>query len=486
MDDLLDRDDRSAPAAPSPGGGPARARPHGLNRAALDRIRPAVPGLTGLAAGLFVLAVALLYCVSGGMLWLAGFNYEGLTGSPLTKIHPGTYLVVMLFGWVALRGGNPFGLMAEMAQRRPACLLMLIAMVVMFLQIVIRKGPGMAGTIDTFMLPPFVVMLFLKSSERTRSWLEIVLHLSMLANAGLGLVEFVTKHLYFPYRFDGEFFAMDTRSSSLQGHPLGNATITAVYILALMNGGSTLSSPQRLMMIVVQMMAMVAFGGRVALVTVLVLGGGYCVVLTHRVLRSNRVPVLGAAVAVMALTFVPIIVVGLYTGGFFDALLTRFETDGGSANARVEMLNLLSAIRVRDLIVGPDQVLVDSLRRQNGLELGIENPIVRMVLYQGAVVTGLIMLSVGLFFFELVRWSRAGLALPLFAFVVIINTFESLGGKTTMLAKFGLMMLVFYRPVVTDGRAPSGVRPVPGSTTRWPVPRAGAARGARAAGAAPR
>ncbi|TGV52833.1 hypothetical protein EN792_077125, partial [Mesorhizobium sp. M00.F.Ca.ET.149.01.1.1] len=37
-----------------------------------------------------VAAVFLLFAVSGGLLWLLGYNYEGLQGSALTKIHPST------------------------------------------------------------------------------------------------------------------------------------------------------------------------------------------------------------------------------------------------------------------------------------------------------------------------------------------------------------------------------------------------------------
>ena len=433
-------------------------------------LRDRVAAMSGLPGWLFILATLLLFTVSGGMLWLVGINYEGLTGSPVSKIHPGTYIVVLVFVWVACEGGNPVALMAEMAQRRPACLLMLVSAAVFFLQVVLKKAPGMAGAIDTYMLPPLVVVLFMKSGAEVRRRLEAVIHGALLANALLGLVEFATKHLYFPYRFDGDVYKEDTRATALQGHPLGSASITAVYVLALLCGGGRLSTPQRLVMVVLQLAAMVAFGGRVALVTTLALGGAVCLAGAHRHLRSGRVPILGVAAAVMALTIVPLLIAGLYTGGFFDALLTRFETDGGSANARIEMLNLIAAVPLRDLVVGPDIGFVESLRRMNGLELGIENPIVKMVLYQGAVVTALMILSTGLFLYELVRWSRSGLVVPVIAFVIIINTFESIASKSTMLAKFALMMLVLFRPVTRSARADAPVpsKPAPRGALRPP------------------
>ena len=77
---------------------------------------------------------------------------------------------------------------------------------------------------------------------------------------------------------------------------------------------------------------------------------------------------------------------------------------------------------------------------------GIESPIVKLVLYQGIVLTALVLLAIGLFFGELVRWSRPGIVVPVLAFVTIINTFESIASKSTMVAKVAIMMLVLFRP----------------------------------------
>ncbi|WP_262313563.1 hypothetical protein, partial [Klebsiella pneumoniae] len=92
--------------------------------------------------------------------------------------------------------------------------------------------------------------------------LETIFHLVMLANALLGLFELASGQRFFPYRFDGVAFESDTRSAALQGHPLANATMTACYILALANGGGRLAPMPRAAMIVLQLVALVTFGGR--------------------------------------------------------------------------------------------------------------------------------------------------------------------------------------------------------------------------------
>ncbi|GJD96808.1 VpsF family polysaccharide biosynthesis protein [Methylobacterium iners] len=415
---------------------------HPAKRHRLARRRP-VPILA------LVVTTIVLFAFSGGVLWHLGLNYDGLSGSAASKIHPSTYLAVFLVGWTVLASGNPVGAVVRTAQARPASLFLLCAGLILAAHIALRSGSGLAGSIDTFVTPALVVMVLASFGSDDLRALEKTLHAVMLVNALLGLAEFASGTLVFPYRFDGAVFPTDTRSAALQGHPLVNAFITSIYLLALLSGGGSLLAPAlRFAMIVLQLVALVTFGGRSATVLVLLLGGAYALVAGFRVLRSGRVPLLGAGLALVIGTVAPIVAVALAVGGFFDQLLERFVSDGGSANARVEMFELFDRIPLRDLMFGPDTALVDSLRRVSGLEWGIENPIVRMALYQGIVLTTLLTIAVVVFVTELVRRSRAGTFLPVLAFAILLNSAESLASKTTMLTKFAVLILVLYRPQV--------------------------------------
>ncbi|MCA0016110.1 VpsF family polysaccharide biosynthesis protein [Mesorhizobium sp. B292B1B] len=392
-----------------------------------------------------VVTVAVLFAVSGGMLWLVGYNYDGLLGSPATKIHPSTYLLVMVFAWRSCTFGNPVGYMAAVADRRPASALMAVISIVLLVVVVVRHRPGMAGMVDTFVAAALLVLMLAEDDERTFARLQTVVHAVMSANALLALFEFATKTLVFPYRLDGEVFT-DLRSTALQGHPLANATITAVYVLALLSGSRSLSMPLRLALIGLQTAALVAFGGRSAMVTTLVLGGIYLLFSGVAYLRHGRVSLLGAALAVLLATLLPVAVALLFSYGFFDALLERFVSDSGSANARVEMFDLFKNLGLGDLIVGPDIDLIESMRRINGLEQGIENPIIRMVLYQGAFFTLLMLFGFVLFMHEVARRCHPGIWLPMLGWLILLNTSETLASKTTLLTKFVVLALVLYRP----------------------------------------
>lgn len=408
-------------------------------------VRSDAPGLDPVTRYGIILAVILLFAVSGGMLWYAGYNYDGLSGSAITKLHPGTYLAILLFLWRACAYGNPVAYGVAVAGRRPACALMVVISTTVLVSVILQKKPGMAGLIDTFVGPGLLVLLLAEADQRLMAVLRNVVHVIMTVNALMALGEFVSHILIFPYRFDGSAFETDTRSSALQGHPLANATLTACYVLALFSGDKSLPFARRVAMIGLQMAALVTFGGRSAIVASLVLGGGYTLVYGFNALRNRRVSLLGAALGIILLSLLPALLAGLISSGFFDALISRFFSDGGSANARVEMLQLFNYFSLSEIIVGPDIDTLESLRRINGLEWGIENPIIRMTLYQGAFITLLMILGFGLFMRELTARSEAGTWLPMIGWLLLINTQESVASKTTLMAKFAIIILCLYR-----------------------------------------
>ncbi|MBN9221278.1 MAG: VpsF family polysaccharide biosynthesis protein [Mesorhizobium sp.] len=395
-----------------------------------------------------VVMVAVLFSVSGGMLWLVGYNYDGLIGNPATKIHPSTYLLVLLFAWRACTFGNPIGYMVSVADRRPASTLMAVISIVLLIVVILRQRPGMAGMIDTFVAPALLVMMLAEADDKTFGRLQKVVHVVMTANALLALFEFATKTLIFPYRLDGEAFMTDLRSTALQGHPLANATVTSIYVLSLLSGARSLPTPLRLGLIGLQCAALVAFGGRSAMVLTIALGGCYMLIQGLRTLRTGRINLLGAALGFILAALVPVVIAVAASYGFFDALLERFVSDSGSANARVEMFDLFNHFELRDIIVGPDIDLVESLRRISGLEQGIENPVIRMTIYQGAFFTLLIFFSLALFLYEVARRCGPGIWLLMIGWLILLNTSESIASKTTLLTKFVVMALVLYRPVV--------------------------------------
>ena len=422
-------------------------------------LRP--PGVA-LRATTVVFALVLM-CVSGGMLWLVGYNYDGLTGSPATKLHPFTYFIFVALACRAMGSGKPLVWLEDKLAHRPAACWLLIMTGLLVVTTVLRAGPGMAGFIDTFAAPAAFALLLDDFSAADLKPLNWALHASMLANALLGLYEFARSTLYFPYRLDGVAHLEDTRSTSLQGHPLMNAALTGFYVVCLMAGAKTMPGALRAGMLALQFAALVVFGGRTAIIIALAMAPLFAIHAAFATLRRGRMSLLGAAAGAAA---IPLLVGGIIVvlaSGLADRLLMRFADDNGSAATRVIMFEMLRPFSWGELAIGPDIEYVETLRRHYGLEQGIENPFIHMILYQGAVVMMVVFLTLAAFFRELLRGRGFRVIGPVVAMAVLLNASESVASKTDFLDKVVLIFVCLLPPLAQ--RRPSAAI-ISGSSAR--------------------
>jgi hypothetical protein len=398
---------------------------------------PAVKSATALAS-------VVLMTVSGGLLWDIGYNYDGLMGSPLTKIHPFTYLIFAALGWRVLQSRDPVGYIGAALTRRPAAVWLLFLALALVVIAISRQAPGMAGFVDTFGGAAVFALLIDEFDEADLAPLRLALHVVMTVNALMALFEFASHHLIFPYRLDGVQHLEDMRSTALQGHPLINASVTALYILSLMCGAKSLKPWLRAILIPLQFAALVVFGGRTAIVVSLALTPLIGVYSGFAALRRGRVSLIGAAAVVGAAPLAALAVMGALASGLADPLLNRFADDSGSAATRVIMFDMLRPFSLWQLIVGPDIQEVESLRRHFGLEQGIENPFIHMIFYQGGLIMAVTSASVIWFLRERLKGRGFRVIAPLVAFAVLLNASESISTKTDYLDKVVLIFVCMF------------------------------------------
>ena len=403
-------------------------------------IRPPSPGLkTATLAG-----VVVLLAVSGGMLWHVGYNYDGLMGGPLTKIHPFTYFIFAALLGRALQSGSPVAYVEARIAARPAAAWLLTMTMLLVAATLLRSGPGMAGLVDTFGGPAVFALLLDDFDEADLRPLARALHVVMTVNALMGLGEFAGHTLVFPYRLDGVAHLEDTRSTALQGHPLINAALTGVYVLSLLGGAKDLKPWLRAGLILLQLAALVVFGGRTAIVVTLALAPLFALYNSFATLRRGRVSLLTAAALCAAVPLLALGVIVALDSGLADALLLRFVDDNGSAATRVIMFDMLQPFTLRELIVGPDIEQVESLRRHFGLEQGVENPFIRMTLYQGGLLMALVFGSLVWFFRELLKGRGLRVMAATVATAVLLNASESISVKTNFLDKLVLIFVCMF------------------------------------------
>jgi hypothetical protein len=411
-----------------------------LARAANARARrPAI-------AFLFLTIVLALFSLSSGQLWELGINYDGVTGAMASKIHPATYLALLTLMILIPARRNPASYVVGLITRHPGTLTFLIATLVLAAYIVFDGRKGIATIFDTYLLAIVVVLIAAENGARDMERVEKLIHLVMAANAILALVEYAIDYRFFPYRFEGLAFEWDRRSTGLLGHPLENAQTTGVYLMALLGGGGVALAPAlRIPAMLLQLAALVPFGGRTALLLACAMIALWMVPRAVRVLLGGRLSLLAYAALAMLAPLLVFAIGAAAAGGFFEVILERFRDDGGSAESRLAMFELFAQLSAHDLLVGANPEFVDSLRRTMGLEWGIENPVVRLVLYQGVIFTSFLVAGFALFLFEIARSLRPGYGAAFLFFLVIISSYESISNKTVSLAQFAVLMLAMFR-----------------------------------------
>src|SRR5262249_17362105 len=129
---------------------------------------------------------------------------------------------------------------------------------------------------------------------------EWIIHLLLAANALLALFEYAMNYRVFPNRYEGVEFDWDRRSTGLLGHPLEAAQVTGSCLMALIaGGGPNMPTLLRVPAILLQLSALVPFGGRTALVTALALITLWLGSKMVGLMRGRRVSVPAAAATVV-------------------------------------------------------------------------------------------------------------------------------------------------------------------------------------------
>lgn len=401
--------------------------------------------LDAVALALTAAAVAALFLISSDVLTRWGFSYATPDGSPLGKFHPATWLAFAALALTAFGSRHPIRYFDTMLARCGGVALFAATLaLVMAYTVVVRHVP-FTPLVDTFATPIALFFLLLDLTPVARTNFARLVHLVLFANACLATYEFATGWRLTPIVAEGVIVA-DWRSSALLGHPLANAALVGTYILVLVSGRCLGMPPVlRPFALLVQMIAMIAFGGRTAIVLLL---GALAVVgtaATWRLLRGRRVPIVQFATIALTLPIAAACIAGLADAGFFDKFADRFVDDNGSTLARIGIVHVLAAIPLQDLLLGVDLQRISTLQRLEGLEFGIESFWINFAVLYGLGVS--LIFFVGFFFFlrDLLRETGGRALLPILLFLGTATTGVSLSAKTTVLGTVVALLLVLLR-----------------------------------------
>ena len=176
--------------------------------------------------------VVLLTIMPSTVLAMIGWGYTLFGGNGLTKIHPASYLAMLLTGFLMLfkwheghlTGGRirfvPLPVLAYMV-----CILAILAFLTLF-----HGGGSVSFMLDTLMIPGLVIILLLHLTVEQQAWLFKLMIWIFLVNVAIAIGETVIGKRLIPFTVQGIPVLYDRRPTALMGHPLTNAHLTAVAI----------------------------------------------------------------------------------------------------------------------------------------------------------------------------------------------------------------------------------------------------------------
>lgn len=384
----------------------------------------------------------LLLAVSPMALSALGWNYDAPGGSGPMRFHPATYLTLLLLLAITLRDGNPVTSIAGMFAADTLTSIYLVAWSILLWHGTAHQTLPAASLVDTFLLPALLLLCYRRLDEPTISTMRMLSHFAMAMNALLGLGEFLSGLRLTPYVAGGIAISDDWRSTALLGHPLGNALLTGCYAATLIIGGGGLMPRPRIAMLVLQCLAMVAFGGRTSLAILALFVAGAVTRAGLRFLAGGGIPLRLASMLAFALPIAIGALFALHELGFFDKLLLRFVEDRGSTEARIVMFELFRGFTWTELLLGPPQDQLAFLVRIHKLEFGIESLWIAFSLYYGILPASLFFLGLALFMLSLLQHCRARAWLIVAYYFAVNSTFLGIAGKTTGFTTLCMMLLL--------------------------------------------
>ena len=411
-------------------------------------VRLHLPFAGPLIQNMMAVYIVLLFVMSGTVLDMVGYDYSSIGGSPITKIHVSTYFIVVLFAVFIASYPAKRDLARYYLATKLGTIYFMAAATFALVNIVANGRNGFGMYFDTDMHLFLVCMLLPFVPPAAMDRLERFIHVFFAVNAVFGIMELVTGVHVFPlttYSPDG-LTVDEPRATAFLSHPLHAATVTCVYIVSLLVGaGRSLRPALRVPMIGLQTVALLAFGGRTALLLTLLI---VAAVLLWHAMRFTAGKSLSRVSVVAAVALVPLGVAAvavLAYLGFFDQFLDRFTEDGGSARSRLLMVPLWLSFDWADFLWGASTDYVRAQIYSFGLEWGVENPFLQMSVYQGTVIASLIMTGFLLVLYDAFRRLEPRVLYPMGIYLLLCSTFGSFAGRFINIVIFMVVISTLFR-----------------------------------------
>ena len=393
--------------------------------------------LRTLTWALVVVAVAAYMLLSAQMLLRLGVPYDAPFGSPLAKLHPGTYCLLLAWFTALASHGNPLrGLVGQM-MRHGLFATYLACMLWIFVWVIFRHGAsGAAFIVESLWMPAIAAFtLYLLDSSRHRQIVQIMV-LLLTCNAVLAIGEVLTATRLTPLHVGLEGIVPEAyfRASAFLGHPLHNALITVSLLPAVTM--LPWSLPRRLMIILLLILSLLAFGGRTSLGLGLLVYGGYAVYRLGLDIGHGRYSYLQLTGGSLAVMLMATGLVGVAAAtGLGERIFHNLKFDA-SASVRLQVWDVFHYMSADDLWIGLAPNQIDHILLRIGVDPiyeALENFWISLFMQFGVI--GFIPFIVGLVCLVAALWkiSTPPMRAAVLLYFLVASTANTLSSKTASL-----------------------------------------------------
>ncbi|WP_128706745.1 MULTISPECIES: VpsF family polysaccharide biosynthesis protein [Pseudomonas] len=368
------------------------------------------------------------------------YSYTLEGGSPLLKIHPGTWLLLIsvgLFGFARGYGRLLFDLSNNL---KPIGIALLATVVLMAYTVVLWGTSGAAYLVDTYLFSILCIVLAAHLNQEQCLKLFKLIAIVIIINCLVAIFEYLTKTHVVPNPVTGTGFF---RANAFMAHPLNNALVALPVALAVFI--SPLKKMWRYAMIALVFLGIVAFATRASLVM-------YCAAIFFIIWSYSFTARAGKRTRALYIISAPIVIILLSLAFYFAIFFTDFGTGissrtsvDESALARTDAIGFFTSLNVGGYFFGAGPSGFTDLIYEHSTTSIIENFWIQLLVIYGIPMFLILMYG----YSSLVRWIASNSSLQfkilILAFFVAASTNNSLSTKTSALAVFILAIYLLRR-----------------------------------------
>jgi hypothetical protein len=378
--------------------------------------------------------------LSGPVLNTMGINYGDEDASAFVKIHPGTWFMLASFPLLLFSRGNPLDQLLRVARQHTAFFSFIVIYAIIFVYWAIRGPKGIGLILDVHIVMPICAVVFSYAPKSClRAIVKLYLGLAVL-NSLVGIGEALTHKRIFTFDPDWEVLHQDYfRSSAFLGHPLTNASFTAVATLVMLS-----LRMQRMLkagLFLIMLSSLVAFGGRSSLGVSL---GGFVILgilSLGRFFRRGQLSVQQMFLVVLGVILTPLVCGALLYGALHsdmgERLMNYSSLNDDSASVRLLSFRVFGYMSPDDLLFGVDGDRITAIGLHTGVAnpmSDIENPWVLMFMFLGAIMFALWLCGWAATVWRLMAGADVALKLAVIEYFLISSTSNSFGRKDPVYA----------------------------------------------------